>query len=164
MTTASEQKFEALDITLQAAREVADAALDVARELNVPMAVAVCDAGGHVITVDRMDGCMVLAAEAVQAKCRTAVYFRRPTTETVERSRANPTVYSSFVGLSASPIVLSMGGLPLWSPGGRLLGAVAASGGSGDEDVVVATAGERRWRELTDAAETPASSTSRGID
>jgi uncharacterized protein GlcG (DUF336 family) len=137
-----------MDLTLQIAREVADAAVAAARRLEVPMAVAVCDAGGHVITLDRMDDCMVFAAEAVLAKARTAVYFRRATAETVERSRLHPTVYSSFVGLSAAPIVLSMGGLVLWSPSGRLVGAVAASGGSGDDDVEVASAGERRWSDL----------------
>jgi uncharacterized protein GlcG (DUF336 family) len=138
-----------VEITLEAARQVADLALAAAEQLGVPMSVAVCDSGGHMITVDRMDGCMVLAVEAVQAKARTAVYFRRATADTVERSRMHPTVYSSFVGLSASPIVLSMGGLPLWTPSGRLVGAVAASGGTGEEDVEAASAGEGRWRELT---------------
>jgi uncharacterized protein GlcG (DUF336 family) len=138
------------ELTLDAAREIASAAVGAARTLGVPMTVAVCDAGGHVITVDRMDGCMVIAGEAAQAKARTAVYFRRPTSETVERSRRNPTVYASFTTLSAAPIVMSMGGLPLWTEAGRLVGAVAASGGSGDDDDVVAGAGERRWTELRD--------------
>jgi glc operon protein GlcG len=137
-----------MDLTLDVARQVADAALAAAHRLGIPMTVAVCDSGGHVITLDRMDNCMVFAAEAVQAKARTAVYFRRATADTVERSRVHPTVYSSFVDVSASPIVLSMGGLPLWSASGRLVGAVAASGGSGEDDVDVAVAGERRWAEL----------------
>jgi uncharacterized protein GlcG (DUF336 family) len=139
---------EVADVTLDAARQVTDAAITAARQLGVPMTIAVCDAGGHVITLDRMDGCMVFAAEAAQAKARTAVYFRRATSDTVERSRTNPTVYGSFVSLSAAPIVMSMGGLPLWLPSGRLVGAVAASGGSGEDDEEVARAGEQRWEAL----------------
>jgi uncharacterized protein GlcG (DUF336 family) len=149
----------AVELTLDAAREIAGAAIAAAVEIGVPMTVAVCDAGGHVITVDRMDGCVIIAAEAAQAKARTAVYFRRPTSETVERSRLNSTVYTSFVTLSAAPIVMSMGGVPLWTPDGRLAGAVAASGGSGDDDDLVAHAGERRWAQLSTVP--PASTSSR---
>jgi uncharacterized protein GlcG (DUF336 family) len=136
------------DLSHRCAREILDAARTAAAELGVPMALAVCDAGGHPITMDRMDGCMIIAIEAVQAKARTAVYFRRATADTVERSRRHPTVYSSFVDVSTSPIILSMGGLPLWSVAGELVGAVAASGGSGQEDDDVAAAGVRRWLEL----------------
>lgn len=142
-----------MDLTRECAREILEAALGAASGLDIPMAIAVCDAGGHVITLDRMDDCMIVAAEAVQAKARTAVYFRRATAETVERSRQHPTVYGSFVDVSASPIILSMGGLPLWTPAGQLVGAVAAAGGSGQQDVEVATAGEQRWVELQSSIE-----------
>lgn len=142
-----------MDLTRERAREILDAALDTAGGLGVPMAIAVCDVGGHVITLDRMDDCMIVAVEAVQAKARTAVYFRRPTAETVERSRRHPTVYTSFVDVSAAPIILSMGGLPLWNPAGQLVGAVAAAGGSGQQDVEVAAAGEQRWLELQSSIE-----------
>jgi len=133
---------------MDAARVVLDAALADAERLDVLMAVAVADAGGHLLAFARMDGCLIMAAETAPAKARTAVYFRRPTHETVERSREHPTVYGSFVGVSAAPIVLSMGGLPLWDERGFLAGGVGAAGGTGEQDVEVAAAGERRWREL----------------
>ena len=132
-------------LDLDRAREIVRAAVSEAERLSVPMAVAVCDAGGHLLVFERMDGCMLLAGDTVQAKARAAVYFRRPTADTVERSRTHPTVYMSFVEVSGSPIVLSMGGLPLWDASGVLMGAVAAAGGTGEEDVRVATAGERAW-------------------
>ena len=99
----------------------------------------------------RTDGCMLLAAETVQAKARTAVYFRRPTTETVERSKLHPTVYGSFVAVSSSPIVMSMGGFPLWR-GDELAGAIAAAGGTGEEDAEISSAGLAVWERLSATA------------
>lgn len=133
---------------MEAARVVLDAALASAERLEVAMAVAVADAGGHLLAFARMDGCVIIAAETAPAKARTAVYFRRPTHETVERSRRHPTVYGSFVAASAAPIVLSMGGLPLWAECGFLAGGVGAAGGTGEQDVEVAAAAERRWLQL----------------
>lgn len=133
------------DLDLATARSVLDAAVGEAARLGIPMAVAVCDQGGHLLSFARMDECMLLAADTVQAKARTAVYLRRPTAETVERSRSHPTVYTSFVQVSQAPIVMSMGGLPLWNTEGGLVGGVAAAGGTGEEDVLVARAGEQAW-------------------
>lgn len=132
-------------LTLDLARRIVDASVAEADRIGVAMSVAVCDGGGHLLAFARMDDCMLLAGDTVQAKARAAVYFRRPTADTVERSRRNPTVYTSFVEVAAAPIVLSMGGLPLWDPDGSLVGAVAAAGGTGEEDIQVAAAGERIW-------------------
>lgn len=135
-------------LTSALAREILDASLAKASEIGVPMSVAVCDEAGHMSTFARMDDCMLLAVETVQAKARTAVYFRRPTSETVERSVAHPTVYTTFVEVSTAPIVMSMGGFPLWD-GTHLAGGVAAAGGTGAEDAVVAAAGVEVWHEAT---------------
>lgn len=89
---------------------------------------------------------MLLAAETVQAKARTAVYFERPSSETVERSRRHPTVYGSFVATSRAPIVMSMGGFPL-RDGHRIVGGIGAAGGTGEEDVAIARAGLAVWEE-----------------
>lgn len=126
------------------AQAMVDAALAHASEMGVPIAVAVCDAGGHLLAFARDEQCMILAAETVQAKARTAVYFQRPTTETVERSRNHPTVYGSFVENSAAPIVMSMGGFPLWS-GDALVGGIGAAGGTGAEDEQISKAGVAVW-------------------
>lgn len=136
------------ELDLATSRRILDVAIAKADRLGVPMAMAVCDEGGHLLAFARMDGCMLLAGDTVQAKARTAVYFRRPTAETVERSRNHPTVYTSFVQVSQAPIVMSMGGLPLWDSGGALVGAIAAAGGTGEEDVLVAHAGEEAWLAL----------------
>jgi uncharacterized protein GlcG (DUF336 family) len=131
-------------LDLKTAQAMIDAALAHAADMDVRIAVAVCDAGGHLLALARDEGCMILAAETVQAKARTAVYFRRPTTETVERSRNHPTVYGSFVENSAAPLVMSMGGFPLWA-GDELVGGIGAAGGTGAEDEQISAAGLAVW-------------------
>ncbi len=131
-------------LDLPTARAMVDGALARAKDLGVPIAVAVCDAGGHLVAFARTEDCMILAAETVQAKARSAVYFRRPTSETVERSRNHPTVYGSFVEVSNAPLVMSMGGFPLWRDG-ELAGGIGAAGATGAEDEEIAAAGLAVW-------------------
>jgi glc operon protein GlcG len=132
-------------LTLQTAQEMIAAGVEEAERLDTRMSIAVCDGGGHMVAMIRMDSCMLLAAESVQAKARTAVYFGRPTAETVERSRNHPTVYDSFVAVSSAPILMSMGGIPFRDEDGAIVGAVAAAGGTGAEDVIVAKAAASHW-------------------
>lgn len=133
-------------LDLPTAQAMIEAALSRAAQMEVPIAVAVCDGGGHLLAFARTDDCMLLAAETAQAKARTAVYFKRPTAETVERSRRHPTVYGSFVASSHAPIVMSMGGFPLLGRD-EVVGGIGAAGGTGEEDVAIAGAGLAVWEE-----------------
>lgn len=130
------------------ARELAEslvaAAVAEAERLGAPMAVAVCDSGGHLVAFSRMDEVPLLAVQTAPAKARTAVYLRRPTAQTLTLAKKNPEVYASFMTALPEYVVLSMGGEPLWD-GEDLLGAVAAAGGTGAQDVTVAGAALRVW-------------------
>lgn len=117
-----------------------DRAQAAAEALGVSMTLAVVDAGGHPVAMRRMDGASIIAGDTVVAKARTAIHFGRPTTEVVEAAKRNPVVYASFLEASESRLVLSMGGIPLVDADGVINGAIAASGGSGAEDVQVSTA------------------------
>jgi uncharacterized protein GlcG (DUF336 family) len=132
--------------SLALAQRLVAAAITAAERLDVPMAVAVCDSGGHLVAFGRMDGAPLLAVQTAPAKARTAVYLRRPTAATVELAKLNPEVYGSFMTASPDFVVLSMGGEPLWD-GPDLVGAVAAAGGTGAQDVEAAAAALRLWAE-----------------
>jgi glc operon protein GlcG len=131
---------------LDLAAAMVDASIGKAEDLGVAMTVAVCDSGGHPIVVMRMDGAMLVSVDTAPAKARTAVYFQRPTGMTVARSRVHPTVYTSFMISSPVPLVLSVGGYPLWD-GDDLAGAIASAGGTGAQDAVVSTQGLLVWEE-----------------
>lgn len=126
------------------AERLVAAAIAEAERMNVAMAIAVCDSGGHLVAFARMDDTPLLAVQTAPAKARTAVYLRRPTEATVELARRNPEVYGSFMTASPDFVVLSMGGEPLWD-GPDLVGGVAAAGGTGAQDIEVAAAALRAW-------------------
>ncbi len=135
---------KAARLALSDARRMLAAGEDRAASLGVAMALCVSDAAGEPILLARMDGASIAAVRTVAAKARTAVHFGRPTAETVERSRVNPTVYASFITVGNGDWVLSMGGIPLLADG-DIVGAVAASGGSGEDDIAVAEAAAAIW-------------------
>ena len=125
---------------LDTALVIAGAARRTAEEIGVPMAIAVVDAGKHPVVLLRMDGALPVAVDTVLAKARTAIQFDCPTGDVVEAARTNPTVYDSFLTAIPEPMVYSRGGIPLRVEG-KVVGAVAASGGDGELDERVAEAG-----------------------
>lgn len=127
-------------MNLQRAQELLDRAQTAAEALGVAMALAVVDAGGHPVAMRRMDGASTIAGDTVVPKARTAVHFGRDTAEVVEAAKRNPVVYASFLEASESRLVLSMGGIPLRDADGVIRGAIAASGGTGEEDILVSAA------------------------
>ena len=125
---------------LDAAQRLLDAAESEARRLGLAMALAVVDAHGAPVAMRRMDGSTIVAARTVVTKARTAVYYGRPTAEVLESAVDNPVVYESLRAGIAEGLVYSMGGIPL-AIDEVVVGAVAASGGTGAEDIAVAEAG-----------------------
>ena len=135
------------ELTADIALELVAAARRRAEAEDLAMSLAVVDGGGHPLAMLRMDGASILSAGTVIAKARTAVFCRRPTHISVERARLHPEVYASLASAMTPGMVYSMGGYPI-EAAGRLLGAIAASGGSGEQDMEVAQAALARLREL----------------
>src|SRR6516164_7885596 len=66
-------------ITLDDAKKAMAAAEAEARRNNWSMAIAILDAGGHLILFERMDDVQIGSVEIAIGKARTAVNFKRPT-------------------------------------------------------------------------------------
>ncbi|GIW08190.1 MAG: hypothetical protein KatS3mg060_2995 [Dehalococcoidia bacterium] len=130
----TDQLHDLTSLTLADALRLVEAAEERAREIGVPMAIAVVDAGGHPIETRRMDGAPVAAMTTVVAKARTAVHFRTTTEALVEGAKAWPEVYQSWITVSGGQWVLSKGGVPLWR-NGQLVGGIGCSGGTGAQDI-----------------------------
>ena len=71
--------IEKRSITLEAAREMVTAAVQKAREIGVPMAIAVVDPDGVLKAFAHMDGAALLAVRVAQQKAWTAASFSVPT-------------------------------------------------------------------------------------
>jgi uncharacterized protein GlcG (DUF336 family) len=127
-------------VTLREAQRVLEGAVAWAEANGLVLAVAVVDIGGHPVAMARMDGASILSGEVVVQKARFAAWLARPTASAVEIGRDWPHVYLSFVSAAQGSIIVSKGGIPLVKHG-QIVGAVGASGGSGEQDQSCSEAG-----------------------
>ena len=124
-------------ITADVAKTVAAAAVAEAQKNSWTMAVAVVDTAGELVYFEKMDDTQIGSINIAIAKARSAVWFKR-TTKVLQEVLAAGGDGLRVLGMQgAVPIE---GGVPLMV-GGRIIGAIGASGGAPPQDGVVATAG-----------------------
>jgi glc operon protein GlcG len=123
-------------ITNEQAKAVAAAAVAEARKNNWRMAFAIVGVGGELVYFEKMDGTQLASIEIAQSKARTSVMYRRPSKAFADQYAAGNTSFTTF---PERPIA-SEGGLPIVVEG-RIVGAIGASGGTGQQDGVAAAAG-----------------------
>jgi uncharacterized protein GlcG (DUF336 family) len=124
-------------INLEAAKKAAALAIADARKNNWNMAVAILDIGGELVYFEKMDGTQTGSVRVAIGKGRSAALYKRPT-KVWQDVVASGGAGLRILGLEgAVPIE---GGLPLLVDG-KIIGAIGVSGGTSDQDGVVATAG-----------------------
>jgi uncharacterized protein GlcG (DUF336 family) len=125
-----------MPINLHDATRVLDAVLASSNQHGWPEAVAITDPNGDLITFAKMDNTQNASPSIALRKAATAARFRRET-RTFFNGFETGHSYSATLDplLAASP-----GGYPLIS-GGKIVGAVGCSGGTGDQDALVCKAG-----------------------
>jgi glc operon protein GlcG len=127
-------------ISLDAAKRVMAAAEAEARSNAWPMAIAILDAGGHLVLFQKADQTNLGAVEFAQRKARTAVLFRRSTKVFEDLVVGTPGANRL---LSLGPELVAVeGGVPLLD-GGQVVGAIGVSGMQSSQDGQVALAGAR---------------------
>jgi glc operon protein GlcG len=118
------------------AKQALQAAAAEAKKRNWKMNIAVVDTNGELVYFLRMDGAQVGSGNISVGKARTAARFRRPTQVFYNAfETGHPYVATLDPGLVASP-----GGFPLVE-GGKVIGAIGCSGGTGDQDAVICKVG-----------------------
>lgn len=101
------------------------------------MAVAVTDPAGELVCFEKMDGTQNGSVHVSIDKSRSAALFQRPTKAFQEMLASGGGGLRILRLAGAVPIE---GGIPLLIDG-KIVGAIGASGGSSDQDGVVAGAG-----------------------
>jgi uncharacterized protein GlcG (DUF336 family) len=124
-------------VTADQAKAAAAAAIAEARKNQWTMAIAVVDTAGDLVYFEKMDHTQVGSVDVSIAKARSSARFKRPTKAFQDALAAGG---EGWRILSLDGAVAVEGGLPLVS-GGRIIGAIGASGGSSQQDGVVAAAG-----------------------
>lgn len=126
-------------MTLEDARRIIAAAEKKSKEIGQPMNIAVADEGGNLVSHVRMDGAWLGSIDISINKAYTSRAFDITTKDLAAHSQPG----AQFFGIHASnngKIMIFAGGIPL-KRGGKIVGAIGVSGGSGDQDHAVAEAG-----------------------
>lgn len=126
-----------LSINLDNAKRVAASAIIEARKNNWTMAVAIMDTGGHLVYFEKMDGTQTGSVKVAISKGRSAVLFKRPTKTFQDMLAAGGEGLRVLRLEGAVPVE---GGLPLLMDG-KIVGAIGVSGGTSQQDGVVAKVG-----------------------
>jgi uncharacterized protein GlcG (DUF336 family) len=121
-------------ITLQDAKNAMAAAEAEARRNNWNMAIALLDAGGHLILFERMDDVQIGSIDIAIGKARTSVNFKRPTKALDDLVSGGRNAFLAIEG-----VIPLQGGLPVIADG-KLIGGVGVSGGTAAQDEQVAQA------------------------
>ena len=138
-------------LTLEGAHRAVAAAAAYAHAHDAPGgAIAVVDAGGQTIVVERLDGSFPAGADISVGKARTAVMFRRPTRgleEIINKGRAAMIPVAAVTAFT--PL---QGGIPIMVEG-HIVGGIGVSGAaSAQQDEEIALAGAQAFEQAAPTA------------
>jgi len=122
-------------IDLDTAKKLLTIAEAEARKHDWKMNIAVVDTHGDLLAFERMDGAQFASIAISQNKARTSARFRRETRIFYNQFETG----HAYVNTLDAGLVASPGGFPLVQ-GGKLVGAIGCSGGTGDQDASVCKA------------------------
>lgn len=106
-----------------------------AQRMCVAIVFCVTDAGGTPLVLHRMDGAFLGSVSLAQAKAWTAVAYQRPTHALFEACQPGRELY----GIQHTPGACIVGGGYPCFKGGVLVGGVGISGGTVEQDIVLAS-------------------------
>ena len=134
---AAAQTVERRTLNLEGAKTVAAAAAEEARKGGAGGAIAVVDAGGNLLYLERLDNTFAAAANISIGKARSAAQFER------ETRVFEDAIKNGRISLVANPELLPLqGGVPILADG-QVVGAVGVAGAmtaQQDEDIAKAAA------------------------
>ncbi len=121
------------------AKKIIDLIVEKALQMQKAAVIAVADSHGELIAFARMDGAPISSIRIAANKAWTAARERKPTKDIGERVR-HPEKGHDIAYYGDPRFVGWGGGVPVWKDG-QVVGAVAVSGLSSSEDVVLASLG-----------------------
>lgn len=128
-----------MNVTLEQAEKVVDAAKKKAMQMDLKMNICVVDAGANQVAFVRMDGAWLGSADIALKKAKTARFFDMPTGELGKLSQPGESLYN--IEHSNGGLITFPGGVLLKNKNGEIIGAVGVSGSSVENDHAVASAG-----------------------
>ena len=125
-------------------REFIKAVVEKADAMGVPVSIAVVGPEGHIIAVERMDDAGFITPDTAIAKAYTMAAFRSmsprfPDGLVIQQwfKERNPQLLVNLAALTNGKIAASGGTAPVFK-GNEMVGAYGVSGGTSDQDEVIA--------------------------
>ena len=130
---------DAKRLTLAGARAMMAAAMRKAESAGIPISVAIADAGGHLILLERMDGGRFHTVHSSTTKAICAASNKRPTSAKGAQAQPLDAVHALGLALAAGPErwTAMEGGYPIIFDG-ECVGGIGVSGGTWEFDDAVA--------------------------
>ena len=120
-------------------RRIAAAAEAMAAQHQAAVSLAICDAGGHPLLVERLDGASPSSTAVAMAKARMAALNGKATADQEAAINGERPALLQLAGVFKEGAVAMGGGLPLVH-NGTCIGAVGVSGMTPDLDGAIAAA------------------------
>ena len=127
-----------MSITLDEANRIIGGAIAKAQQLNIKVSVAVCDAGGRLVSFQRMNNAIWASAYGSQGKAVASAAFGRASGEL--QPRADQPTPRGIAARSGGEMILGQGAVPILR-NGVVVGACGVGGGTSQEDEDCARAG-----------------------
>jgi len=124
-------------INTATAKKIAAGAVAECQKNGWNVAVAVVDPHGFLVYFERMEDTQYASNDIAIGKARAAATYRRPTRVFADVINKGGPATATLPGVFASP-----GGVPIFVDG-RIIGAVGASGVTGDQDEQCSMAGAK---------------------
>ncbi|ABR90348.1 GlcG protein [Janthinobacterium sp. Marseille] len=122
-------------LTLKQANSIIENALAHAHEVGIkPLAVVVLDASGNIIAAQREDNASMFRLDIALGKAWGAAAMGCSSRALGQRAKDNPAFFTTLAATAKGRFLPQTGAVLIKAENGSILGAVGASGGTGDED------------------------------
>jgi glc operon protein GlcG len=130
---------DAKRLTAAGARKIVDTAVEKAKRDNIAITIAVVDAGGHLMLLERMDGGKFHSVHSATTKAVCAASNKRSTGSTGAVGQSLDMLHALGLALAAGPErwTAMEGGCPIMA-GGECIGGVGVAGGNFEFDERIA--------------------------
>jgi uncharacterized protein GlcG (DUF336 family) len=131
-----------MPLTLDQAQAIITAALAASKKAGYkPMGIAVLDEAGNLKAFASEDGASMLRFDIARAKAWGAVGMGVSSRVLGQRAKDNPNFFVSLAATAQGKFLPQTGAVVIKDAQGVVIGAVGASGGTGDEDEAICIAG-----------------------
>ncbi len=128
-----------MTITADDARELIAKAQEKAAEFQKVVSVAVVDAGGFIVLVERQTGARPITPMIAISKAYTAAVMQRPASMLKGWAEHEPVFFSAVSRLGHWPIMATDGAITI-KRDGEIIGGLGVAGGRAEEDEEIAKA------------------------